>query len=81
MAPRSPSKKTKKTTKKKKKTLSGKKMTADEMAKAWRAEDMENREALEFIQAIDRFKRKTQRAFPSWSEVLKILKTLGYRKV
>ena len=79
MAPRSPVKKTKKTSKKKKQ--SGKKMTPEEMAEAWREEDKENRDALEFIQAIDRFKRKTQRAFPSWNEVLKILRTLGYRKV
>jgi hypothetical protein len=38
-------------------------------------------DTLEFIQAIDRFKRKTQKLFPSWSEILQILRSLGYRKV
>ena len=38
-------------------------------------------EVLEFIQAVDRYKRKTQKAFPTWSEILGILKSLGYRKV
>lgn len=38
-------------------------------------------ETLEFIQAIDRFKRKTLKIFPSWSEVLDILRSLGYQKV
>ena len=47
---------------------------------AWRDEDRESLETLEFIQAIDRFKRRTQKAFPTWSEVLAILKSLGYRK-
>ena len=52
----------------------------EEVVKSWQDEDRENLEILEFIQAVDRFKRRTQKAFPSWSEVLKILKDLGYRK-
>ena len=37
-------------------------------------------EVLEFIQAIDKYKRVNQRPFPSWSEILEILKELGYEK-
>jgi hypothetical protein len=34
----------------------------------------------EFMTAMDRFKREKRRPFPTWSEVLHVLKTLGYRK-
>ena len=37
-------------------------------------------DALEFIEAIDRFKREHGRPFPSWSEVLLVLRELGYRR-
>jgi hypothetical protein len=37
-------------------------------------------EALEFIEAIDRFKKQNGRPFPSWSEVLLVLRQLGYRR-
>lgn len=37
-------------------------------------------EVIEFIQAIDEYKRLQQRPFPSWSEVLEVLKSLGYSK-
>lgn len=37
-------------------------------------------DALEFIEAIDRFKREHGRPFPSWSEVLMVLRDLGYRR-
>ncbi len=33
---------------------------------------------IEFLRAIERFKRG--RPFPTWTEVLKVLKGLGYRK-
>jgi hypothetical protein len=37
-------------------------------------------EVLEFLTAIDAYKRKNQRPFPSWTEVLVIVKQLGYEK-
>ncbi len=37
-------------------------------------------EEIEFVRAIDRYKRKFNRPFPTWSEVLAILKDLGYTK-
>ena len=37
-------------------------------------------EEIEFVRAIDRYKRKFNRPFPTWSEVLAILKELGYTK-
>lgn len=33
-----------------------------------------------FVMAIDAYKRVNQRPFPSWTEVLEILRKLGYRK-
>lgn len=38
-------------------------------------------EQLEFLQAIEHFKKKYKRRFPTWSEVLVVLKQLGYRRV
>ncbi len=37
-------------------------------------------ETLEFINAINRFKEHSGRPFPTWSEVLTILRELGYEK-
>lgn len=37
-------------------------------------------EVLEFIEAVDRFKKQHGRPFPSWSEVLLIVRQLGYRR-
>ena len=37
-------------------------------------------EEIEFVRAIDRYKRKFNRPFPTWSEVLAIVKELGYTK-
>jgi len=37
-------------------------------------------EVLEFITAIDDYKRQNRRPFPTWSEVLEILKALGYQR-
>jgi len=37
-------------------------------------------EVLEFVCAIDHFKRAQSRPFPSWSEVLQVLKQLGYER-
>ena len=41
--------------------------------------DMEA-DTLEFINAINAFKARVGRPFPTWSEVLEILKELGYEK-
>ncbi len=37
-------------------------------------------DTLEFVQAVHRFKEESGRSFPSWSEILGILKSLGYEK-
>ena len=37
-------------------------------------------DVLEFITAIDDYKRHHQRPFPTWSEVLEVLKSLGYQR-
>lgn len=37
-------------------------------------------DVLEFIQAIDDYKRRHARPFPSWSEILEVVKDLGYQK-
>lgn len=36
---------------------------------------------VEFMRAMDSYKRKSGRPFPTWSEVLEVLTSLGYRKV
>ncbi|MCP4782430.1 MAG: hypothetical protein GY878_02625 [Fuerstiella sp.] len=36
---------------------------------------------VEFMRAMDNYKRKSGRPFPTWSEVLEVLISLGYRKV
>ncbi len=38
-------------------------------------------ELLEFIMAVDEYKRINERPFPSWSEIFEIIQYLGYRKV
>ncbi len=38
-------------------------------------------EQFEFLMAIDLYKRQNARPFPTWTEVLEIIKALGYRKV
>jgi len=38
-------------------------------------------ELLEFVMAIDEYKRVNDRPFPSWTEVFEIIQYLGYRKV
>ena len=35
----------------------------------------------EFMRAMDDYKRKSGRPFPTWSEVLEVVMSLGYRKV
>ncbi len=36
---------------------------------------------IEFMRSMDDYKRKSGRPFPTWSEVLEVLMSLGYRKV
>jgi hypothetical protein len=36
---------------------------------------------IEFMKAMDQYKRDNRRPFPTWSEVLEVLQALGYRKV
>ncbi len=38
-------------------------------------------EQFEFLMAIDEYKRKNAIPFPTWTEVLELIKALGYRKV
>lgn len=38
-------------------------------------------EQFDFIMAIDQYKKENNKPFPSWTEVLEVLKTIGYRKV
>jgi hypothetical protein len=38
-------------------------------------------EQFEFLMAIDQYKRANQRPFPTWTEVLEIIRALGYRKI
>jgi hypothetical protein len=38
-------------------------------------------EQFEFLMAIDEYKKKNERPFPTWTEVLEVIKALGYRKV
>jgi hypothetical protein len=37
-------------------------------------------EEIEFVRAIDQYKTKFDRPFPTWSEVLAVVKELGYTK-
>jgi len=38
-------------------------------------------EQFEFLVAIDEYKKRNTRPFPTWTEVLEVIKALGYRKV
>ena len=35
-------------------------------------------ERLEFLKAMDKYKRKTGKTFPSWTEVLAVLREIGW---
>jgi hypothetical protein len=39
-----------------------------------------NDEEIIFMKAMDQYKRANRRPFPTWSEVLEVLRSLGYRK-
>jgi len=36
---------------------------------------------VDFMRAMDEYKRKSGRQFPTWSEVLEVLHSIGYRRV
>src|SRR6516165_10277525 len=38
-------------------------------------------EEIDFMKAMDQYKRANRRPFPTWSEVLEVVRALGYRKV
>jgi hypothetical protein len=38
-------------------------------------------EEIVFMKAMDQYKRDNRRPFPTWSEVLEVVRALGYRKV
>ena len=38
-------------------------------------------EQFEFLMAVDEYKKTNARPFPTWTEVLELIKALGYRKV
>ena len=37
-------------------------------------------EEIDFMMAMERYKREANRPFPCWHEVLRVLKELGYRR-
>jgi hypothetical protein len=37
-------------------------------------------EEITFMKAMDQYKRANRRPFPTWSEVLEVLRSLGYRR-
>lgn len=39
------------------------------------------REAIAFGKAMERFKQKRGKRFPTWTDALDVLKSLGYRKL
>src|SRR5439155_1611801 len=44
-------------------------------------DDLFDDEQFAFVKAIDEYKRVNRRPFPSWTEVLEVIKYMGYRKV
>jgi hypothetical protein len=38
-------------------------------------------EQFEFLMAIEQYKKQNKRNFPTWTEVLEVIKAIGYRKV
>ncbi len=38
-------------------------------------------EQFEFLQAMEEYKQVNNRPFPTWTEVLDVMKAIGYRKV
>ncbi len=40
-----------------------------------------NNDEIDFMKAMDQYKRDNRRPFPTWSEVLEVLRAMGYRRV
>jgi hypothetical protein len=38
-------------------------------------------EQFSFIMALEQYKKDNRRPFPTWTEVLDVIKAIGYRKV
>lgn len=38
------------------------------------------KEQFEFVLAIEEYKRVNKKTFPTWTEVLEVIKLLGYRR-
>lgn len=57
-----------------------KKTTSKRKAQPPARPDEMSAEVIEFIQAVDRYKRLNDRKFPNLSEILQIVKELGYEK-
>jgi hypothetical protein len=43
--------------------------------------DEYTQDELDFLRAMDSYKREKQRPYPTWHETLQVLKDLGYKKV
>ena len=41
-------------------------------------QDLLEQERTEFLRAIDRYKRKTGKTFPTWTEVLEVIRSIGW---
>jgi len=78
------SKKSGKQTASNKKGKSGSTRTASRSAKRRSPKDppedpeLLEYERLEFLKAMDKYKRKTGKTFPSWTEVLDVLRGIGW---
>ena len=71
----------KKSTKSKKSTAKGGAKKAGSTAtKSPINPDSMSEDVIEFITAVDDYKRLNQRPFPSWSEILDVVKALGYAR-
>jgi hypothetical protein len=45
------------------------------------SETGKSRAELDFMRAMDQYKKASGRMFPTWSEILEVLKSLGYEKL
>lgn len=70
----------KKTTKSTSIKSPAKKTATKSRAKSPTNPDSMSEDVIEFITAVDDYKRVNQRPFPSWSEILEVVKKLGYER-